>query len=79
MKKASDPLERGTGLRGGQQPKRGGNPCGARTRPSPRIALLPPLFKAPRLKRGDVLVWVNPYQRFRFGRTEFVCGHYRSR
>ncbi|CDX50383.1 conserved hypothetical protein [Mesorhizobium plurifarium] len=25
------------------------------------------------------MVWVNPYQRFRFGRTEFVCGHYRSR
>jgi hypothetical protein len=24
------------------------------------------------------MVWVNPYTRMRFGRLEYVCGHYRS-
>ena len=25
-----------------------------------------------------LLVWVNPYHRVRFGRLEYVRGHYRS-
>lgn len=29
-------------------------------------------------RKGDTMVWVNPYHRIRFGKLEHVCGHFRG-
>ena len=37
-----------------------------------------PLSRPILAKGENAMIWVNPYNRVRFGKTESVCGHFRS-